>query len=112
MDWKISRLLAFEDSVNVNRGAAIVVGDVVAVGEQSASSRGDEIGIDGGKFVTRRERHDFLVIARIEAIGHRNESAVGLARLRGHDAFQFGQIVNRRRDRRDAKRGGRGLQRS
>src|SRR5262249_42513127 len=72
LDGKITRLLAFEDSIDVSRGAPIIVTDVVAVTQQPARSREGEHGKDGWKLVTRRKRCDFLVIGALETIGHRD----------------------------------------
>src|SRR6516162_5477838 len=47
----------------------------------------------------------------LESARHRDEPAIGLARLRGHDAFEVGQIANRRHDRDNPERCGGSLER-
>src|SRR5262245_44440528 len=91
---KISGLLAFEDAINVTRGAAVLVDKINAIGDQSAVGDIKSVGNDRRKFVLGREHIDQFAIRNCQCAPRYNQTAIWLACERGDSAFSLGRVAH------------------
>ena len=98
MHWKITRLLAFEDTIDIRGRAPIWIAGFRPVVDQAADFRVVTIRIDGRETVASSQRCDLLAMDVQEGIRHRDKTTVRLAGLCGDDGFELGDIVSRGHD--------------
>ena len=77
LHWKVGRLLALEDAIDVARRASVLVDDIGPVGNQAAASDEGAIGIDGGQSVPGRERRRSARDDRSPTRTRHDQTAIG-----------------------------------
>ena len=60
--WKIGRLLALEDAIDIVGRAPKIIAQVSSVGQQAAALSEETVCIDGREMVASRQRYDLLPI--------------------------------------------------
>ena len=83
------------DGIDGDRRSPKIVGQVNAVGQQTADFSEGTVGIDGREAVASRKRCDLQAIGDREAIRHRDKAAIRLASLCGKDRIEVRGFVNR-----------------
>src|SRR5262249_49159327 len=99
LDWKLARLRALEDLIDVGRRAPIIIELVNSVGQQAAEFSELSARIDGGEAVASCQRCDLCTMDVGEGIRHHNQAASRLAGLASNDSFELGYVANRGCDR-------------
>ncbi len=59
---QVGRLLAFEDAIDIARGAPVMVDAIGPVGDQAAGVDEEASGVDRGQFVPGRQRDDQIAM--------------------------------------------------
>src|SRR5262249_15235027 len=91
---KIRGLLSFEDAINVNRSAAVLVDKINTIGDQSAVGDIKSVGNDRRKFVVGREHIDQFALRNCQCAPRYNQTTIWLACERGDGAFSLGRIAD------------------
>src|SRR6516225_9273094 len=63
LNWKVGRLLALEDAIDIAGRMPILVNFIRAIGDEATVCDEDTVGIDGGQSVLRRKCYDQFTIA-------------------------------------------------
>jgi hypothetical protein len=61
---QVSRFLAFEDAIDIGRGAPKIIKPVGSVGQQAAGGDERAFEVDRGQFVSGRQRDDQIAMTR------------------------------------------------
>jgi hypothetical protein len=64
LHWKISRLLAPQDAIDVTGRTPELVKEIGSVGDQAASGGEEASGVDGGQLMPGRERDDQVAMTQ------------------------------------------------
>src|SRR5262249_28942565 len=91
---KIGWLLAFEDAIDVNRGAPMLVDKINAIRDQSAVGDIKSVGNDRRKFVLSRKRVDQFASRNCQCAPRYNQTAIWLACKRSDGTFSLGRVAH------------------
>ena len=90
---KIGGLLAFEDAIDVSRGAPVLVDKINAIGDQRATGNKNSAGSDRRKFMLGRKRIDQFAMRNRQCARRHYQTAIWLAREHSDGAFGLGRVA-------------------
>src|SRR5262245_25760172 len=92
---KVGRLRTLENAVDIRRGLRKLFAEIVGISDETPSL-GEFAPIIHRRYaITSSQQSDVFAICRVEGIGHHNETAALIARLRGDNAFDLIFGMNR-----------------
>src|SRR5215813_11645376 len=91
---EVARLFALENAIYIPRRPPKQIDQIDPVRHQAAFGDHEPVWRDGRQFVLGNQRDDSLAMNDVEAVGHYDEAASGLASQRGYRAFNLAGILN------------------
>src|SRR5262249_601175 len=103
LNRQIAGIRTLQDAIDVPCRLAELFRQISSVSDEAAGFRKDGTGVDRWNAGVGSQRNDRFTICIVEYVRHHNETATGVARLRGDNARDLVPGVNRRNARLDGK---------
>ena len=99
LDGKFARLRVPEDAISIRRRAAVIIAEIISIGQQPANFSEETARIDSRETEASDQRNNLRAMDGQEGIRHHYQATIWVASQRRNDGFKLGHVAHGRDDR-------------